>query len=78
MRFVVGLEPDDEVGGFNVTVPALPGCFTQGETVEQAIERAKDAIAIYLDGETADSLHSASVGASVLVEVVEVDAPLPV
>ncbi|MGH2559795.1 MAG: type II toxin-antitoxin system HicB family antitoxin [Thermomicrobiales bacterium] len=78
MRFVVVLEPDEEVGGFNVTVPALPGCFTQGETVDQSLDRAKDAIAAYLEGETADSLRAAGVDPSILVEVVEVEAPLPV
>lgn len=33
-RFVVVLEPDSDVGGYNVSVPALPGCFTQAESVD--------------------------------------------
>lgn len=78
MRFVVVLEPDEEAGGYNVTVPALPGCFTQGETVDQSLERAKDAIATYLDEETTESLHAAGVDPTVLVEVVEVESPLSV
>lgn len=49
------LTPEPE-GGFSVSVPALPGCFTQGETVEEAMEMAKEAISLYvesleLDGE---------------------------
>ena len=32
-----------------VSVPALPGCFTQGDTVAQALERAQEAIAGHLD-----------------------------
>lgn len=76
MRFVVVLEPDDEAGGFNVRVPALPGCFTQGDTVEQSLERARDAIATYLAGESSETLRAAGVDPAVLVEVVEVDAPL--
>jgi predicted RNase H-like HicB family nuclease len=32
-----------------VTVPALPGCVTQGETLEEAIAMAKDAIRLYID-----------------------------
>ncbi|MGH2533491.1 MAG: type II toxin-antitoxin system HicB family antitoxin [Thermomicrobiales bacterium] len=78
MRFVVVLEPDEEVGGYNVTVPALPGCFTQGETVDQSLERARDAIAVYLEGETTASLRAAGVDPSMLVEVVEVESPLSV
>lgn len=49
MKFNVILEPAEE-GGFNVTVPALDGCFTQGETIENALENARDAITCYLEG----------------------------
>jgi antitoxin HicB len=42
------LTPEDE-GGFSVSVPALPGCFTQGETIEEAIEMAKEAISLYIE-----------------------------
>lgn len=38
-----------EEGGFIVTVPALPGCVTQGETFEHAQEMAKDAIQAYIE-----------------------------
>lgn len=49
MIFNVILEPDED-GGFSVTVPALDGCFTQGETEQEAIENAKEAILCYLEG----------------------------
>lgn len=49
MKFMVVLEPAEE-GGFNVSVPALDGCFTQGETEEEALENAKEAILCYLEG----------------------------
>jgi len=49
MKFYVVLEPAEE-GGFNVSVPVLEGCFTQGETEEKALENAKEAILCYLDG----------------------------
>jgi len=39
----------EEGGGFSVSVPALPGCFTQGETVEEAIEMAREAISVYIE-----------------------------
>ncbi|MBI2906203.1 MAG: type II toxin-antitoxin system HicB family antitoxin [Chloroflexi bacterium] len=48
-RYTIILEPDPEEGGYTVTVPALPGCVTQGETVEESIERAKEAIAGYIE-----------------------------
>ena len=49
MKFNVVLEPAEE-GGFNVTVPALDGCFTQGETEDEALKNAKEAILCYLEG----------------------------
>jgi antitoxin HicB len=42
------LTPEEE-GGFSVSVPALPGCFTQGETVAEAMEMAKEAISLYIE-----------------------------
>jgi predicted RNase H-like HicB family nuclease len=47
-EFEVVLQPEEE-GGFSVSVPALPGCHTQGETREEALEMAKDAIEGYLE-----------------------------
>lgn len=47
MRFKVVLEPSKD-GGYAVHVPAFRGCHTQGETIEEALENAKDAIKTYL------------------------------
>jgi len=44
MLFKVILRPDSEDGGFNVSCPALPGCHSQGDTEEEALENIKDAI----------------------------------
>ena len=49
MKFIVVLEPAEE-GGFNVSVPALDGCFTQGESEEESLKNAKEAILCYLEG----------------------------
>jgi predicted RNase H-like HicB family nuclease len=43
------LEPAEE-GGFNVTVPALDGCVTEGDTEEDALKNASEAILCYLEG----------------------------
>ena len=39
----------EDEGGFSVNVPELPSCFTEGETMEDAIEMAKEAINLYLE-----------------------------
>lgn len=49
MRFNIILHPAEE-GGFNVSVPALDGCFTQGDTEEEAVRNAEEAIICYLEG----------------------------
>lgn len=49
MKFYVALKKAGE-GGFNVIVPALDGCFTQGDTEEEALANAKEAIICYLEG----------------------------
>ena len=47
LRYTVLLYPDE--GVYSVVVPALPGCVTWGHTVDEAIARAKEAIALYLE-----------------------------
>jgi predicted RNase H-like HicB family nuclease len=48
-RYTVLLTPDLEDGGYSVSVPALPGCHTQGDTLEDALANAREAIQLYLD-----------------------------
>ncbi len=49
-RYTIILHPEPEEGGYSVTVPALPGCVAQGETLEEAIALAKEAIALHVVG----------------------------
>jgi antitoxin HicB len=46
--YQVVLVPERE-GGYTVTVPALPGCVSYGDTVEDAIRNSKEAIELHLD-----------------------------
>jgi predicted RNase H-like HicB family nuclease len=45
-RVLLRKEPE---GGYTVVVPSLPGCVTYGDTVEEAIEMAKEAIELYIE-----------------------------
>ncbi|MBI3977806.1 MAG: type II toxin-antitoxin system HicB family antitoxin [Chloroflexi bacterium] len=47
-RYTILLHRDPETGGYTVTVPALPGCVTQGSTLEEAIALARDAIQLHI------------------------------
>lgn len=51
--YTILLDPDPE-GGFTVSVPALPGCFTQGDTIEECRANAAEAIAVHIAGLEAD------------------------
>ncbi|WP_423222731.1 type II toxin-antitoxin system HicB family antitoxin [Candidatus Amarolinea aalborgensis] len=48
MRFKVVLEPSDE-GGFTVYIPSLPGCISEGDTVEEALKNIEEAVELYLE-----------------------------
>lgn len=51
-QYTTLLDPDPDEIGYTVTVPALPGCITQGES----IERAREAITLYIESLEADGL----------------------
>ncbi len=44
----VVLEPDPD-GGYVAVVPAFPGCYSQGDTVEEALSNARDAISLTVE-----------------------------
>ncbi len=50
-RYAVVLTPttyDDEVG-YTVTIPSLPGCITEGDTVDEALSEAREVITLFLE-----------------------------
>jgi predicted RNase H-like HicB family nuclease len=51
--YTVVVEPE-EGGGYFVTVPALPGCFTRGQTFDECRDRAVEAIEVHIAGLMAD------------------------
>jgi predicted RNase H-like HicB family nuclease len=50
VKLKVILEPSDE-GGFTVSVPSLPGCISEGNTMKEAIQNIREAIDLYLEEE---------------------------
>lgn len=48
LTYKVLLRPEPE-GGYTVNVPALPGCITYGETLEEAKANAQEAIELYVE-----------------------------
>lgn len=44
MKFMIAIEPGDAKHAFGVVVPDLPGCFSAGDTLDEAIDMAREAI----------------------------------
>lgn len=50
MLYPIAIEPGDETHAFGVIVPDIPGCFSAGDTLEEAYANAKEAIKFHLEG----------------------------
>ena len=49
MRYPIAIEPGDAKHAYGVVVPDLPGCFSAGDTLDEAIANAPEAIALWLE-----------------------------
>jgi predicted RNase H-like HicB family nuclease len=58
MHFKVVIEEDEEVGGYVVSCPSLPGCFSQGDTIEEALENIKEAMQACVESLGEDEIKS--------------------
>jgi predicted RNase H-like HicB family nuclease len=59
MKLKVVLEPSED-GGYTVFVPALPGCISEGNTREEALDNIKEVIALYLEPMEDDAMPEES------------------
>lgn len=76
MRYTAVLLADPEEGGYTAFVPALPGCISEGQTVEEALAMIEDAAAGYLavSAERGEDLLEEAPGT--VVVAIEVPAPV--
>ena len=49
MKFVIAIESGDDNHAFGVVVPDLTGCFSAGDTLDEALENAKEAILLWCE-----------------------------
>ena len=49
MHYAVAIEPGSETEAFGVVVPDLPGCFSAGDTMEEAMAKTEEAIATWIE-----------------------------
>ena len=69
MKYRVLIEQDED-GVYVAEVPALPGCISQGQTRDEAVENIREAIAAYLESLKA---HGDPIPPPITEEVVEVN-----
>lgn len=50
MHYPVAIEKGDKKHAYGVAVPDLPGCFSAGDTLDEALANAKEAIFLHLEG----------------------------
>jgi predicted RNase H-like HicB family nuclease len=43
MKLIIAIEPPTEISAFGVVVPDLPGCFSAGDSLDKAIDNAREA-----------------------------------
>lgn len=49
MRYPIAIEPGTDTTAFGVVVPDLPGCFSAGDTIDEAVANAEEAVAGWID-----------------------------
>ena len=74
--FTVVLEPDhEEPSRYNVHVPALPGCLTDGESIEDALANAREAIEGYVESLVDEGLPVPIVEHPIIATTIVVSSP---
>ena len=49
MKFIIAIEPGTESSAWGVAVPDLPGCFSAGDTLDEAMDNAREAIDLHVE-----------------------------
>jgi len=87
MKYPIAIEEGSETTAFGVVVPDLPGCFSAGATMDEAIENSREAIALWIEtafdvggtvpapGRIADHVHNPEY-AGMIWAIVDIDSAL--
>ena len=49
MRYPIAIEPASDSTAYGVTIPDLPGCFSAGDTLDEALDNAEQAALLWID-----------------------------
>jgi len=48
-QYTAIFEPDEKTGGFTATIPSLPGCISEGDSFEEALQNIQEAASLYIE-----------------------------
>ena len=48
-QYTAIFEPDEKSSGFTVTIPSLPGCISEGDSFEEALQNIQEAASLYVE-----------------------------
>ena len=65
----------EEDGGYSVWIPDLPGCASQGNNLEEAIENIKEAAELYLEDADSDKIEEGRLHKDRFIVPVEIISP---
>ncbi len=74
LNYTVVLLSEPE-GGYTVVVPALPGCVSCGDTVEEALAMAKEAVELYIESELDHGEGVPLESTETLISTISVEVP---
>jgi len=75
LRYTVLIHRNQDVPGYSVIVPELLGCFSQGRTVEEALDHVREAIQCHLEVMAEDGEEIPTEAEPFMVSTVEVEPP---
>lgn len=75
LKYTVIFEPAEE-GGYTVSVPALPGCISEGDSFEEAIKMIQDAMKGYLQVLKAEKQEIPQEQSNVVITQISVRSPI--
>lgn len=73
-QYTAVFEPDSEVGGYTATIPALPGCISEGDTFEEALKNIQEAAELYVEVMSGRQREALTEEANVVIAPVRVHA----
>jgi predicted RNase H-like HicB family nuclease len=73
-QYTAIFEPDSKLGGYTVTIPALPGCISEGNSFEEALKNIQEAAILYLSVMRRRKEETSTMGVGIIMAPIQVKA----